>query len=245
MRAVPIAAPSRSVCGWHPARCGLSCGAARASGRQGSPISRASNTLCFSAQDPVGRTYEILHCHDYPMLAPAVAAKRWRPTPLVYDAHELYHAQIQLPERTQRRYRARERRLIKRADLAITVNPFLADIMAKDYGCAAPAVILNAAPAAASSGAGLRERLACHRATGSCSIRAGCRPNGGSVIWSGRRNIFRMCVSCLWVTGIRWSTFGKSAPRKAPTTAGSCFSAGSNPRTCRPDPLSRPWRHSL
>jgi glycosyltransferase involved in cell wall biosynthesis len=108
----------------------------------------------------LAREYDILHCHDYPMLAPAVAAKRRRPTPLVYDAHELYHAQVQLPERTQRRYRARERRLIRHADLAITVNPFLADIMAKDYGCATPAVILNAAPAAAASAAaGLHERL--------------------------------------------------------------------------------------
>jgi glycosyltransferase involved in cell wall biosynthesis len=113
----------------------------------------------FVLRKILARTYDILHCHDYPMLAPAVAAKRRRPTPLVYDAHELYHAQVQLPERTQRRYRARERRLIKRADLAITVNPFLADIMAMDYGCVTPTVILNAAPAVASSGAGLPERL--------------------------------------------------------------------------------------
>lgn len=92
------------------------------------------------------RDYDILHCHDFPLLAVAVEAKRRRGRPLIYDAHELYHAQVQLPARIQRRYRARERRLIGHADLAITVNPFLASIMADDYGCKPLAVILNAAP---------------------------------------------------------------------------------------------------
>jgi glycosyltransferase involved in cell wall biosynthesis len=88
--------------------------------------------------------YDILHCHDFPLLKVAVEAARRRPTPLVYDAHELYHAQMQLPPATQKSYRERERRLIRRVDLAITVNPFIADIMAKDYGVAPPHVILNA-----------------------------------------------------------------------------------------------------
>jgi glycosyltransferase involved in cell wall biosynthesis len=89
--------------------------------------------------------YDILHCHDFPLLKVAVEAARRRPTPLVYDAHELYHAQAQLPPATQKRYRELERKLIGRADLAITVNPFIADIMAKDYGVAPPHVIFNAA----------------------------------------------------------------------------------------------------
>jgi glycosyltransferase involved in cell wall biosynthesis len=90
--------------------------------------------------------YDILHCHDFPLLAVAVEAKRRRGKPLVYDAHELYHAQVQLPAATRRRYKSREARLIRHADLAITVNPFLARIMADDYGCRLPSVILNAAP---------------------------------------------------------------------------------------------------
>jgi glycosyltransferase involved in cell wall biosynthesis len=106
-------------------------------------------------------SYDILHCHDFPLLAVAAAAKRRVPTPLVYDAHELYHAQAQLPARIQRRYKRRERRLIRRADLAITVNPFIARIMADEYGCVTPAVLLNAAPFCARADAriGLRERL--------------------------------------------------------------------------------------
>jgi len=105
--------------------------------------------------------YDILHCHDFPLLAVAVEAKRRRPTPLVYDAHELYYAQAQLPARTQRRYRRRERRLIRHADLVITVNPFIARIMSDDYGCAPPQVLLNAAPMSgqADARAGLHELL--------------------------------------------------------------------------------------
>jgi glycosyltransferase involved in cell wall biosynthesis len=92
------------------------------------------------------RDFDILHCHDFPLLRVAVEAKRRRGKPLVYDAHELYHAQVQLPANTRRRYKAREARLIGSADLAITVNPFIAGIMADDYGCKRPEVILNAAP---------------------------------------------------------------------------------------------------
>ena len=38
-------------------------------------------------------SYDVLHCHDFPLLAVAVEAKRRRPTPLVYDAHELTSGQ--------------------------------------------------------------------------------------------------------------------------------------------------------
>jgi glycosyltransferase involved in cell wall biosynthesis len=99
----------------------------------------------FVLRQVMARDYDILHCHDFPLLAVAVEAKRRRGTPLIYDAHELYHAQVQLPARIRRRYRLREARLIKRADLVVTVNPFLARIMADDYGCGFPEVILNAA----------------------------------------------------------------------------------------------------
>jgi glycosyltransferase involved in cell wall biosynthesis len=115
----------------------------------------------FVLQHITASAYDILHCHDFPLLAVAVEAKRRRPTPLVYDAHELYHAQMQLSRRTQRRYRKRERRLIRHADLVITVNPFIARIMADDYGCAPPHVLLNAAPLSSRGDlrSGLRELL--------------------------------------------------------------------------------------
>jgi glycosyltransferase involved in cell wall biosynthesis len=100
----------------------------------------------FVLRHVMDRDYDILHCHDFPLLAVAIEAKRRRAKPVVYDAHELYHAQIQLPARVRRRYKSREARLIRHADLMITVNPFLARIMADDYGCNQPEVILNAAP---------------------------------------------------------------------------------------------------
>lgn len=88
--------------------------------------------------------FDVLHCHDFPLLKVAVETVRRKPAKLVYDAHELYHAQTQLPSAVQKRYRRIERRLIKKPDLVMTVNPFIADIMSKDYGIQVPHVILNA-----------------------------------------------------------------------------------------------------
>ena len=124
-------------------------------------ITRQSSFERYVLQQIEARTYDILHCHDFPLLAAAVEAKRRRPTPLVYDAHELYYAQIVLPPGTRRRYRRQERRLIQHADMIITVNSFIAQIMADQYGCAMPHVIFNAAPRNTSAIArtGLRELL--------------------------------------------------------------------------------------
>lgn len=120
-----------------------------------------SSFEAFVLRQILAASYDILHCHDYPLLGVAVAAKRRRPAPLVYDAHELYHAQSILPKRTRERYRRRERRLIPQVDLAITVNHFIARTMADDYGRPKPEVLLNAAPrqSNAPGEAGLRERL--------------------------------------------------------------------------------------
>jgi len=92
------------------------------------------------------RSFDILHVHDFPLLKVGVEVKRRTGRPLVYDAHELYHAQSQLPRAVQNSYRRQEARLIRKADVAITVNEFIARIMAADYRCAMPYVILNAAP---------------------------------------------------------------------------------------------------
>lgn len=89
---------------------------------------------------------DVLHIHDYPMLAPAVELARIRKVPLVYDAHELYYAQVQLPTRVQRRYRRREARLIRHADVVMTVNPYIAGLMAERYRIREPLVLMNAAP---------------------------------------------------------------------------------------------------
>lgn len=97
---------------------------------------------------------DIMHVHDYPMLRAGVELARMRKVPLVYDAHELYYAQTQLPPATRRRYKRRERKWIRFADRVITVNPYIANLMAQRYGIAAPEVIMNAAP--------LQQRTAAH-----------------------------------------------------------------------------------
>jgi glycosyltransferase involved in cell wall biosynthesis len=89
---------------------------------------------------------DVLHVHDFPMLAPAVELAKVRKVPLIYDAHELYYAQVQLPQATQKKYKKKESRLIKQVDAAITVNPYIAKLMAERYGVTAPHVIMNAAP---------------------------------------------------------------------------------------------------
>lgn len=89
---------------------------------------------------------DVMHVHDFPMLRAGVELARIRKVPLVYDAHELYYAQTQLPPSVQRKYKRSEKKWIRHVDRAITVNPFIADLMAQRYGVEPPAVILNAAP---------------------------------------------------------------------------------------------------
>lgn len=104
---------------------------------------------------------DVLHVHDFPMLAPAVELAKIRKVPLIYDAHELYYAQVQLPQATQKKYKKKESRLIKQVDAAITVNPYIAKLMAERYAVKAPHVIMNAAPKVpVASTSLLRERFA-------------------------------------------------------------------------------------
>ncbi|MEY9495765.1 glycosyltransferase involved in cell wall biosynthesis [Bradyrhizobium elkanii] len=115
----------------------------------------------FVLRQILERQFDVLHVHDYPLLHVGVEVKKRRGCTLVYDAHELYHGQAQLPAATRRRYRRREKRLIREVDAAFTVNPYIAGIMARDYGCPQPHVLLNAAPLVSSTGttATLRAKL--------------------------------------------------------------------------------------
>lgn len=88
---------------------------------------------------------DVIHIHDYPMLAAGVVAASKSNLPLVYDAHELYYAQTQLPVKTQRKYKRREARLIKKAHAVITVNPYIAKLMQSRYKIPLPHVLMNAA----------------------------------------------------------------------------------------------------
>lgn len=89
---------------------------------------------------------DVLHVHDFPMLGAAVELAKIRKVPLIYDAHELYYAQVQLPQAIQKKYKKKESGLIKQVDAAITVNPYIANLMAERYAVTAPHVIMNAAP---------------------------------------------------------------------------------------------------
>lgn len=115
---------------------------------------RISEVNCFE-QYIVDRMMEyqsdVIHVHDYPMLAAGIVVSRMKDVPLIYDAHELYYAQMQLPVKIQRKYKKIESRLIKKVDAAITVNPYIADLMASRYTVKVPHVIMNAAPVRALS----------------------------------------------------------------------------------------------
>ena len=87
--------------------------------------------------------YDVYHAHDLPMLKLARRlAQRWR-AKLVYDAHELYPEIVTLTPEQRRSHANLERRNIRRADLVITVNHFIADEMARRYRVPTPEVILN------------------------------------------------------------------------------------------------------
>jgi glycosyltransferase involved in cell wall biosynthesis len=87
---------------------------------------------------------DVVHVHDLPMLLPGVLLARGWGVPLVYDAHELYYAQDVLPLHVQRKYYRLEKKLIREADVVITVNEFIARLMAERYGVPEPRVIYNA-----------------------------------------------------------------------------------------------------
>jgi glycosyltransferase involved in cell wall biosynthesis len=90
---------------------------------------------------------DLLHAHDLPQLRPAVAAKRALGVPLVYDAHELYPEIHTLTPPQQEMLAKREARYVRSCDLVITVNGYMARLMAQRYGIREPAVILNATAA--------------------------------------------------------------------------------------------------
>lgn len=110
---------------------------------------------------------DVVHAHDLPQLRAAAVVARRRRIPLIYDAHELYPEIMSLRPRLRRRLRRLERRLISGCDAVITVNPYLADEIARRYDIPPPTVILNAAqPAAGDRGPDpLRESIGASAAT--------------------------------------------------------------------------------
>jgi glycosyltransferase involved in cell wall biosynthesis len=87
---------------------------------------------------------DVVHAHDLPQLRGGHVAARNLGVPLVYDAHELYPEIGTLTARQRSRLGRLERRLMPTANASITVNPYIADEMARRYRMAKPHVILNA-----------------------------------------------------------------------------------------------------
>lgn len=98
----------------------------------------------FVLEQILKQSFDVLHVHDFPMLKVGVRAAKIRGVPLIYDAHEIYYAQAQLPVVIQKRYRRTEKKYIRFPDVVITVNPFIAQLMADRYRIKTPNVILNA-----------------------------------------------------------------------------------------------------
>ncbi|MCL4296053.1 MAG: glycosyltransferase [Anaerolineae bacterium] len=87
---------------------------------------------------------DIVHIHDLPYLKVGVEAKKRLRIPLVYDAHELYPEIGTLTAKQKRELSRVEARAISLCDRVITVNPLIAEEIARRYHVPQPEVILNA-----------------------------------------------------------------------------------------------------
>ncbi len=104
---------------------------------------------------------DVAHAHDLNTLAAATTlARRNRGVKVVYDSHELWRHRNRPGGNRRGRWREawQERRLIRRADLVITVGDRIAAWLSSAYGTAAPTVVRNV-PAFEPGGdtAGLRD----------------------------------------------------------------------------------------
>jgi glycosyltransferase involved in cell wall biosynthesis len=109
----------------------------------------------FSLADPLpfknaflnegwNHTADLVQVHDLPTLeAGSQLATEWD-VPLVYDAHELYPEQHSFSTRQRLICSEAEARLIRNARLVFTVNPSIAEEMARRYRIAMPITLLNA-----------------------------------------------------------------------------------------------------
>lgn len=99
-------------------------------------------TEFFCGHAPPG-PFDVVHCHDLPTLPAAVALRtRWPAARVIYDSHELFPCQFS-DRRIAAYWQAVESRHIRAADAVVTVNPSIADELARRYAVAAPLVIFN------------------------------------------------------------------------------------------------------
>lgn len=88
----------------------------------------------------------VVHAHDVNALIPGYAAARLSHARLVYDAHELWaerHAPLLQSDLMRRLLGAVEGILARRADAVITVNPSIADLLARRHRLSPPVVLMH------------------------------------------------------------------------------------------------------
>ena len=100
----------------------------------------------FVLEKALEHEFDAVHVHDYPVLRPGAMAARARGVPLVYDSHEFYPVQSVFTPPQQRMHLSRERRLVRECAQVITVNPYLARMIAHAHDIPEPMVLLNACP---------------------------------------------------------------------------------------------------
>lgn len=101
----------------------------------------------FVLEKALEHEFDVVHVHDFPMLRVGVMAAKARGVPIIYDSHEFYPVQSCFTPEEQRRYLAIERALVRSCAQIITVNPYLARMLAEAHGTPEPMVILNACEA--------------------------------------------------------------------------------------------------
>lgn len=119
-------------------------------------MGRAGAFETFVVEKILEHEFDVLHVHDFPLLRAGCHAARVRAVPVVYDSHEFYPVQSCFTPQQQKRFLALERRLVRYCQAVITVNPYIAKMMAKAHAIAEPLVILNASPVSAPDGPGER-----------------------------------------------------------------------------------------
>lgn len=110
------------------------------------PVTQMAGLLGYSVRalgSALALEAAVYHAHDLVTLPVAWLAASLRRAALVYDAHELFTEIGRLDPFSRLLARVLERCLIGRADRVITVNDSIADELARRYGIARPAVVMN------------------------------------------------------------------------------------------------------
>ncbi|WP_167848850.1 glycosyltransferase [Methanolobus halotolerans] len=87
---------------------------------------------------------DIYHAHDMSTLLECYIASKWNRSKVIYDSHELFIRNFDNKKNYKNPYFYLERFLIKKVDLVITVNDFIAKELQQRYSLKnAPSVIMN------------------------------------------------------------------------------------------------------